>query len=137
MLPNAKALTKFSHHLATSRPTSSSIPFPGCPHKSDLEILDERPPALEQSSAPVRRCTDKGKAAEIASLSAQDVEELRQLKEDLVRVCLHAKERGVRVIVDAEYRFACSLHSPTMAHPTLLPPPYVRLSFRCGTVGTR
>ena len=38
-------------------------------------------------------------------LSVKDIQELRELKEDLSRVCQCAQERGVKLIIDAEHRF--------------------------------
>lgn len=35
----------------------------------------------------------------------QDVRALKELNEDLVRICKRAAERGVKVIIDAEYRY--------------------------------
>ncbi|KAG6855379.1 hypothetical protein H0H87_003918 [Tephrocybe sp. NHM501043] len=37
------------------------------------------------------------------TLTAQDITALRDFHADLVRICEHAQERGVKIIVDAEY----------------------------------
>lgn len=39
-------------------------------------------------------------------LSAADIDDLKQLHDNLVRICTRAKERGVRIIVDAEHRYS-------------------------------
>jgi proline dehydrogenase len=98
MLPNAQALVNFSRHLTKNRPNAGSIPFPGCPHSSDLNILEKRT-STRQLDVIVSTPSDND------LFSAGDINELRELKEDLHRICRHAKKRGVRVIVDAEHRF--------------------------------
>lgn len=45
-----------------------------------------------------------GKVPAGSPLREQDVKDLKELHDDLVRICLHAQKRGVRLIVDAEYR---------------------------------
>ncbi|TCD71433.1 hypothetical protein EIP91_010139 [Steccherinum ochraceum] len=86
LLPNVSALTALSKHIVDSR-SQLRVPvaFPGKPRPSDLEILDLRQPPAS------------------SSLSQQDIEDLKELREDLVRICQRGKERGVRVIVDAEH----------------------------------
>ena len=37
------------------------------------------------------------------ALTKEDLADLRELKHDLFRICLRARERGVRILVDAEY----------------------------------
>ena len=96
MLPNAEALVNFSRYLIKSRPHAESIAFPGCPHKSDLDILVTTAPDLRDDLHSMTLGNN--------FLSANDITELRDLRDDLHRVCRHAKERGVRIIVDAEYR---------------------------------
>ncbi|EPQ61156.1 FAD-linked oxidoreductase, partial [Gloeophyllum trabeum ATCC 11539] len=85
LLPHAQSLIKFSSHLIKTRPPTPDIPFPGIPHASDLSVLyDSTPPP----SSP---------------LTEADIVELRELHQDLVRICTRAKEMGVRIILDAEY----------------------------------
>ncbi|KAJ3738423.1 FAD-linked oxidoreductase [Lentinula detonsa] len=73
----------FSHILATRPQVEPSIPFPGCPYPTDLNILD-----TESSSK---------------FLNDKDIVSLRELHSDLRRICLRARERGVKLIIDAEY----------------------------------
>lgn len=63
---------------------SPPVPFPGCPHPADLDVLD-----ASVSNADM--------------LSPADITSLRQLHSDLVRICTRAQERGVKIIIDAEY----------------------------------
>ncbi|KAF9221317.1 FAD-linked oxidoreductase [Gyrodon lividus] len=85
LLPNVQALHNFSLHLTRTRPTlSPQVPFPGTPASSDLAVLDT--PILEE-----------------CPLTAENVRELKDLYDDLNRICTRAKERRVRVILDAEY----------------------------------
>ncbi|KAG9310351.1 FAD-linked oxidoreductase-like protein [Chiua virens] len=85
LLPNADALRNLSLYLTRARPTlSPPVPFPGTPESSDLTVLDRRIP-------------------EGSPLTAQDVEDLRELHHDLNRICAHAKNRSVRVVLDAEH----------------------------------
>ncbi|KAG6854205.1 hypothetical protein C0991_009518 [Blastosporella zonata] len=81
LLPDANVLVKFSSYLQTTRP-KLLIAFPGCPHSSDLDILNKPP-------------ND--------TLTAEDIAALRDFHADLVRICEHAQKRGVKIIVDAEY----------------------------------
>ena len=46
---------------------------------------------------------DPVKLPETCSLTAEDLNSLKELKEDLYRICQRAKERGVKLIIDAEY----------------------------------
>ncbi|KAG5335773.1 hypothetical protein E4T56_gene13817 [Termitomyces sp. T112] len=81
LIPDANVLVKFSSHLLNTRPKRSVV-YPGCPHSSDLDILDKPP---------------------TGTLTAKDIAELRDFRSDLVRICELAQERGVKIIVDAEY----------------------------------
>ncbi|KAI8983268.1 FAD-linked oxidoreductase [Trametes punicea] len=85
MVPDAETLRRFSRYLVDRRPqTRPPVAFPGCPLPSDLDVL----------SAPTVP-TDQ--------LTAADISALRELREDLVAICTRAKQRGVRLIFDAEY----------------------------------
>ena len=76
-----------SLHLIRTRPVlSPPIPYPGSPESSDLTVLHGRIP--------------KG-----SPLTAQDVEDLEELYNDLNRICTRAKDRNVRIILDAEHRY--------------------------------
>ncbi|KAF9011569.1 FAD-linked oxidoreductase [Hymenopellis radicata] len=82
LLPDAKALVHLSQAIIDSR-KKSPIPFPGSPQRTDLDVLYGPTPAK--------------------IMPPEDVEALRDLHGDLVQICRRAKERGVRVIIDAEY----------------------------------
>ncbi|EIW65190.1 FAD-linked oxidoreductase [Trametes versicolor FP-101664 SS1] len=85
MVPNAEILRKFSKYLLDTRPQiSTAVAFPGCPLPTDLDVLA----APSKASGP---------------LTDVDIAALRELREDLVAICTRAKERGVRLIFDAEY----------------------------------
>ncbi|KAF8642866.1 hypothetical protein AX16_009372 [Volvariella volvacea WC 439] len=83
LLPDAHALINLSKHILASR-LGPAIPFPGNPESSDLDILSEE-------------------GAISKYLSKEEIASLKELKGDLERVCSRAKERGVKIIVDAEY----------------------------------
>ena len=59
------------------------------PHAADLDVL-------------------YGRAPPAAPLADGDLAALRELHADLVRICERARERGVKIIIDAEYRCAAS-----------------------------
>ncbi|TFY60054.1 hypothetical protein EVJ58_g5387 [Rhodofomes roseus] len=85
MVPRPETLHNFSKYLVATRPTSSpAILFPGQPHPSDLDVLT-------LSGAPKD------------ALSQEDVADLAQLRDDLRAICTKAKERGVKIVMDAEY----------------------------------
>ena len=84
MVPRAESLHRFSKYLVATRPSSSPpVPFPGQPHPSDLNALSSH----DASNA----------------LSREDMKDLLQLHDDLRAIFKKAKERGVRIIMDAEY----------------------------------
>lgn len=86
LIPDANALIRLSSYLLANRPSASlRIPFPGCPHKTDLDILHK---------------SVKG----ANPLTEEDIVLLRDLHADLERICTRGQERGVKVIIDAEYR---------------------------------
>ncbi|KAI9065797.1 FAD-linked oxidoreductase [Trametes sanguinea] len=87
MVPDAEILRRFSKYLVDSRPkTRPPVAFPGCALPSDLDIL-----SVHRSGTSANQ------------LTAADIAALRELREDLVAICNRAKERGVRLIFDAEY----------------------------------
>jgi len=87
LLPDSQTLVRLSQHLVRSRPPSS-IPFPGSPTLQDLDIL------TSSDDSP--------------TLSSTDRVALRNLRVDLFRIFQRAKERQVKVVVDAEHRFVNS-----------------------------
>ncbi|KAF8337661.1 FAD-linked oxidoreductase [Amanita rubescens] len=82
LLPDAHALIKLSAHILKAR-SSQAVPFPGSPTASDLAILH----------AP----------SQGVNLTQKDIESLRELHADLESICSRAKERDVKVVIDAEY----------------------------------
>ncbi|KAE9396538.1 FAD-linked oxidoreductase [Gymnopus androsaceus JB14] len=86
LLPDAQSLIALSSHIVATRPQHQPpVPFPGCPRPSDLSIiLDEQEPNSK-------------------FLTDQDIASLRELYSDLRRISIRAKERGVKLIIDAEY----------------------------------
>ncbi|KAH0838757.1 FAD-linked oxidoreductase-like protein [Lanmaoa asiatica] len=85
LLPNVDALRNLSLHLTRTRPASSPpVPYPGTPESSDLAVLLTRTP-------------------EGSPLTTQDVEDLKELYHDLNRICTRAKDRSIRIILDAEH----------------------------------
>ncbi|KAI0369890.1 FAD-linked oxidoreductase [Pilatotrama ljubarskyi] len=109
MVPDAEILRRFSKYLVHNRPpVNPPVAFPGCPLPTDLDVLSRPTKAAEQ-------------------LTDTDIRALRELREDLVSLCTRAKERGVRLIFDAEY----SWYEPAIDAFTLemmrrfneLPPP--------------
>lgn len=84
MVPRAESLHRFSKYLVATRPSSSPpVLFPGQPHPSDLDVL-----LSSNASGP---------------LSQEDIKDLAQLRDDLRAICKKAQERGVKIIMDAEY----------------------------------
>ena len=84
LLPNPATLLHLSTHLSSLHATDHVL-FPGCPRADDLAILKSHD---LPSSSP---------------LTAQDLTDLRELLINLNRICRRARERNVRIIVDAEY----------------------------------
>ncbi|OBZ80094.1 Proline dehydrogenase 1, mitochondrial [Grifola frondosa] len=84
MLPSSESLLNLSKHLVATRPlTSPRVAFPGCPLPADLDILDAQTPP--------------------GPLTPGDVAALRELRADLHAICSRAKQRGVRIVIDAEH----------------------------------
>ena len=87
MLPDASALLALSSFIVGSRKDHrkpAAIPFPGSPRIEDLDVILKTP--------------------SIGHLTPAQVSGVRELYDDLVRICTHARERGIKIIVDAEYR---------------------------------
>ncbi|KZS90245.1 FAD-linked oxidoreductase [Sistotremastrum niveocremeum HHB9708] len=87
LTPSSQTLINFSDFLLQNRPSDSGVVYPGLPHPSDLDILEEK---TSTKTLP-------------ASLSQEDIRALVELRDDLFRICKRARERGVKVIIDAEY----------------------------------
>ncbi|EJD04554.1 FAD-linked oxidoreductase [Fomitiporia mediterranea MF3/22] len=91
LVPDAKTFINFSKHLNNARPQSSRpIPFPGVPRPTDLEVLNTN--LVDIPTSPLLVDND-------------DIVTLRELRDDLYRICRKAKERGVTIIIDAEHRW--------------------------------
>lgn len=119
MLPNAHALISFSKCITSSREAdkrrgkqralesdyvpcdrlidiskgtthlpATLVPFPGCPRVDDMEILHQ---STEKPLQPPMNMT------------TQDANDVFELYQDLVRICARAQERGVKLLLDAEY----------------------------------
>lgn len=89
-MPNAQTLINFSNYITQSRRLEpDSVPFPGCPRSTDLDII-----------------FDPG-ASSLALLTKEDVMDLRELYGELDLVCEHARRQGVKIIIDAEWRYVC------------------------------
>ena len=83
-LPSAEPLHTLSSYLDATRSPLPDVPFPGHARATDLVWVDAGRPAPP-------------------GLSPGDVAALRELWSDLHRICTRAKERRVRIIIDAEY----------------------------------
>ncbi|PPQ63541.1 hypothetical protein CVT24_004771 [Panaeolus cyanescens] len=90
LLPNADALIAWSSHIVASRKELESsvidnkVPFPGCARTEDMDsVLD---PLSHRSK-----------------LTPAQTRDLRELYNDLTRICQRAEEKGVKIIIDAEY----------------------------------
>ncbi|KIY72746.1 FAD-linked oxidoreductase [Cylindrobasidium torrendii FP15055 ss-10] len=82
LLPNAEALLQLSQVILQNR-HNDSVPFPGCPQSHDLDVLYAPGPNEH--------------------ISPENIAALKDLHSDVFRICKRARERGVKVIVDAEY----------------------------------
>ena len=87
LLPDASALLALSSFIVESRKDHAAIhvPFPGSPRIEDLDVILKTP--------------------SMGQLTPAQVLGVRELYNDLVRICTHARERGIKIIVDAEYRY--------------------------------
>ncbi|CAE6459463.1 unnamed protein product, partial [Rhizoctonia solani] len=85
LVPSAESLKRMSKFLVKSRPTDD-VPFPGTPGSFDMVVFrGAKEPLIK------------------GGLTDEDIESLRTLYEDLRTVCNRAKERGIRLIFDAEH----------------------------------
>ena len=89
MLSDAGALRALSSFIVESRKdhdrTSAAIPFPGSPRIEDLDVILKTPSN--------------------GHLTPAQVSGVRELYDNLVRICTHARKRGIKIVVDAEYRY--------------------------------
>ena len=92
MVPSPDILKRFSIYLLRHKPSNvPPVTYPGYTAITDLDILIGENKANDQ-------------------LSISDIRALSELKDDLFRLCSRAQERGVRVMVDAEYRWDKHFH---------------------------
>lgn len=99
LLPDAHALIALSSYITETRkllPASSperAVAFPGSARIEDLDAVlrPSRANGIE------------------TMLTPNHIQYIRDLYADLVRICAKARERGVKIIVDAEYRYASLL----------------------------
>jgi proline dehydrogenase len=104
LLPDPHALIAWSSHITASRksiPSSfieAAVPFPGMARIEDMDII------LPSRSPPHPPNSYFSSSISHPSLTPTQIQHLRDLYGDLVRICTHAREKGIKVIVDAEYR---------------------------------
>ncbi|TFK28355.1 FAD-linked oxidoreductase [Coprinopsis marcescibilis] len=118
LLPDAQALIRLSKCITDQREwmkvhgNGSSVslntgvervPFPGSPFATDLDVVLSGSWSSGGSDNGNGGGVDRRFGLVHESLSRDDIRDLRRLYDDLVRICHRAQERGVRVIVDAEY----------------------------------
>ncbi|KAG9003332.1 hypothetical protein FRB94_003216 [Tulasnella sp. JGI-2019a] len=85
LVPSADALKHLSSHLLDARPQDRLVHYPGTPQPTDLDVLSLTKPPVD------------------SPLTVDDLDALRTLRNDLRRICLKAKQRDVKVVMDAEY----------------------------------
>lgn len=91
MVPDSQSLLHFSAYLTRSQsqtPPKPPIAFPGCPRASDMDII----------------LSPKAKARDRSPMTERDVQDVRELYEDLMMIGRKAQERGIKLIIDSEYR---------------------------------
>ncbi len=117
LVPDANALIALSSRITESRkslPKSSKdaiVPFPGSARIDDLDIILHSPdPKPSDPRIP---------------LAPADIQQLQTLYANLSKICAHAREKGIKIIVDAEYRFVAAntilLLTHTHYSPQLVP----------------
>ncbi|KAF9487221.1 FAD-linked oxidoreductase [Pleurotus eryngii] len=100
LLPDAQSLINFSSYIIANR-SAPPIPvaFPGYPEISDLDVLYKS----TSNNAKVAATDSLPANSAAQTLTDEDIASLRDLHSNLIRICQRAQERGVRVIIDAEY----------------------------------
>ncbi|KAF8907642.1 FAD-linked oxidoreductase-like protein [Gymnopilus junonius] len=92
LLPDANALRALSARIVASRKALPSpealVPFPGSPRIEDLGIISS-PLTTNPNNLP--------------PLTPEQIRDIRELYANLHRICKRASERGVKIIMDAEY----------------------------------
>ncbi|KZT42869.1 FAD-linked oxidoreductase [Sistotremastrum suecicum HHB10207 ss-3] len=108
LTPSSQTLIKFSDFLLQNRPTDSGVVYPGLPHPSDLNVLEERTSLKTTPS----------------SLSQEEIRALVELRDDLFRICKRARERGVKPAIDA---YALALMRTFNKNPSRRPSSFTSL----------
>ncbi|KAG8859056.1 hypothetical protein FRB96_004626 [Tulasnella sp. 330] len=85
LVPSADSLSHLSKYIINARPHDQLVYYPGTPQPSDLDVLFSTTPLAN------------------SSLTKADLDALRALRDDLRRICMKAKERNVKLVLDAEY----------------------------------
>ncbi|KAG8776921.1 hypothetical protein FRC12_000621 [Ceratobasidium sp. 428] len=85
LVPAADSLKRMSTFLLKGRPRDD-VPYPGTPASFDLAVFEGPKETLLKGG-----------------LTEEDIMSLRTLYDDLRRVCRRARERGIRLIFDAEH----------------------------------
>ncbi|KAB5591466.1 hypothetical protein CTheo_5070 [Ceratobasidium theobromae] len=85
LVSSADSLKRMSKFLLQSRP-KDDVPFPGTPGSFDMVVFKGSRDALIKGG-----------------LTEEDIDSLRTLYEDLRNVCSRARNRGIRLIFDAEH----------------------------------
>ncbi|KAF8816681.1 FAD-linked oxidoreductase [Phlegmacium glaucopus] len=91
LLPDAHDLIALSSSIVESRKDprtpvqNAAIPFPGSARIEDLDVILKTPPAGYSALTPAQ------------------ISGIRELYNNLRRICTRAQERGIKLIVDAEY----------------------------------
>ncbi|KAG9097237.1 hypothetical protein FS749_006756 [Ceratobasidium sp. UAMH 11750] len=85
LVPAADSLKRMSAFLLKERPRDD-VPYPGTPGSFDLVVFEGSKDVLLKGG-----------------LTEEDITSLRTLYGDLRRVCRRARERGIRLIFDAEH----------------------------------
>jgi len=94
LLPDAHALIALSSSIVESRKDprtpvkDAAVPFPGSARIEDLDVILKTPSIAGHSV-----------------LTPIQLLGVRELYNDLVRICTRAQERGIKIIIDAEYRY--------------------------------
>jgi proline dehydrogenase len=110
LLPDAQALVALSSSIVQSRkdPRTSAnhaaIPFPGSPRIEDLDVI-LKPPSTSHLTA----------------LTPAQISGVRELYDNLVRLCTRAQERGIKIIIDSECRYVVlQLYTTLFTDQTLI-----------------
>ena len=94
LLPDPHALLALSSSIVESQKDLrtpgkyAAIPFPGSPRIEDLDAI-LKPPST----------------GHLTTLTPAQISGIRELYDNLVRICTRAQAKGIKIIIDAEYRY--------------------------------